>query len=380
MRGIAEVATEQGNEVWMFCPDGRSQKKNVKNNYFIGSRYERFVSSKINYYTGKQGTLNLIGTHQLLRRLDEIKPDIIHLHNLHSNYINWEMLFHYINKNNIKVVWTFHDCLPFTGQCPYFDIVKCDKWKHGCYECPMTHKYPATRWDVSKREYLRKKKLFTSVSDMVIVTPSQWLANLVSESFLKDYPVRVIFNGIDLSDFYPRQSNFREKYNIQTDKFIILGVAFSWGIRKGLDRFEKLAKILDERFQIVLVGIDAGKVESDKILCISKTDNQGQLAEIYSAADVLLNPTREDNFPTVNIEALACGLPVLSYGAGGSAEAFDENSGMIVNDECVLQTLNRLYTKPFDRKKCIARGREFAQEEKFKEYVDLYTEILNRGH
>lgn len=375
MLGIAEVAREKGYNVWTFNPAGKSQKKNITGNYSIGNRYERNISSKICYYIGGNGKFNIIGTKRFLSELDNIKPDIIHFHNLHSNYLNLEMLFHYIKKRRINVVWTLHDCWSFTGHCPYFDIVGCEKWKEECYACPMIHEYPATKWDSSTKEFRRKKELFTNIEDMTIVTPSQWLANLVSESFLKDYPVRVIFNGINLSNFHPRTSNFRARYKIAKDKFIILGVAFSWGTRKGQDRFELLAKKLDNRFQIVLVGIDEKNVNSDNIICIPKTDNQEQLAEIYTAADVFLNPTREDNFPTVNVEALSCGLPVISYGAGGSAEAFDEQSGMIADDENIADVLNRLYDKPIDRENCLLRGREFDERVKFQEYIELYEKI-----
>lgn len=371
MLGIAEIANKEGHEIWTFNPAGRTQKKNIINNYTIGNRYERFISSKINYYTGREGSLNLYGTYKFLAELNEIKPDILHIHNLHSNYINLEMLFEYINKNDIKTVWTLHDCLPFTGHCPYFDIVECEKWKNGCYSCPMVHEYPETRWDNSEKEYGRKKNLFTSVSDMTIVTPSNWLADLVKQSFLKVYPVKIIFNGIDMNVFKPRNSDFRRKNKLEK-KFIILGVAFSWGYRKGLDRFEKLAELIDNRFQIVLVGIDKESVKSKKIMCIKRTDNQKQLSEIYSASDVLLNPTREDNFPTVNIEAMACGTPVLSYGAGGSAEAFDEKSGAVVSDDTIITTLERLYEKNFDKNDCTRRGNEFDQNRKFKEYLELY--------
>lgn len=376
MLGIAQTAREQGHEVWTFGPAGGTQKKGIPGHDFIGNRYERHISNWLNYYTGKQSGLNIVGTYLFLKKLDKIKPDVIHLHNLHSNYINWEMLFHYIVRHEIKVVWTLHDCLPFTGRCPYFDIVQCEKWKTLCHDCPMVHEYPATKWDTSEKEYRRKKKLFTSVQNMIIVTPSKWLKELVEQSFLKEYPVKLIYNGIDLKKFYPHASKFREQYGLE-DKFIVLGVAFSWGIRKGQDRFELIAEELDERFKMVLVGIEGKNIKSNKILCISRTDNQEQLAEIYSSANVLLNPTREDNFPTVNVEALACGLPVISYGAGGSAEAFDKESGMVVNDKNVIRALNVLYNTPFDKEKCIYRGSQFEKKEKFKEYVDLYKKLIN---
>lgn len=374
MVGIARVAQASDYNIITYSPNGRSQKRGIEDHYYIGSIIERRLSDKINFYTGNQGSLNFFGTKAFLKELDRFQPDIIHLHNLHSNYINLRLLFNYINKHNISVIWTLHDCWSFTGHCPYFDIVGCNKWKTGCYDCEMYTEYPATKFDNSKEMYNRKKRLFTGVKDMTIVTPSQWLADLVQKSYLGKYPIKVIFNGIDLNKFKPRVSNFRNKYDLE-EKFIILSVAFSWGFRKGQDRIEKLADILDARFQVVMVGITEDKVSSNNVICIPRTDNQEQLAEIYTAADVLLNPTREDNFPTVNIEALACGTPVLSYGAGGSAEAFDEKSGMIVNDDSILEVLDKLYLNNFSSEDCLKRGKQFDQKDKFQEYVKLYDSV-----
>ena len=371
MIGIAHIARASGYNIVTYSPNGRLQKREIEDHYYIGSIIERRLSDTINFYTGNQGLLNYFGTKDFLNELDRFKPNIIHLHNLHSNFINLKLLFNYINKHNICVIWTLHDCWSFTGHCPYFDIVGCDKWQTECYSCKMYTEYPATKFDNSKKMYNQKKKLFTSVKNMTIVTPSQWLADLVQKSYLGKYPIKVIFNGIDLNKFRPRISNFRKKYNLE-EKFIILSVAFSWGFRKGQDRIEKLANALDTKFQIVMVGITENEVNSSNIICISKTDNQEQLAEIYTAADVLLNPTREDNFPTVNIEALACGTPVLSYGAGGSAEAFNEKSGMIVNDDSILDILEKLYHNNFSSEDCLKRGQEFDQKEKFQEYIELY--------
>ena len=377
MLGIAECARNAGHEVYTFNPDGRSMRKNVPGNFAIGNRYERALSSKINYYTGNHGALHFWGTYNFLRELDRIQPDIIHMHNLHCDYINIGMLVSYINKHHVKAVWTLHDCWSFTGHCPYFDIVACDKWKVSCNKCPMYHDYPASKWDNSVSQYKKKKKWFTSIEDLTIVTPSRWLADLVKESYLNKYETKVIYNGLNMTIFKSTESNFREKYHLE-DKFIILGVAFSWGERKGQDRFERLAAILDKRYQIVLVGINKENVSANNIICIPKTNNQVELAEIYTAADVLLNPTREDNFPTVNIEALACGTPVLSYGAGGSAEAFDAQSGMLVSGETVVAVLDKLYSDNFDKSACVERGKEFEQNLKYKEYIDLYLEVYKK--
>lgn len=375
MLNISQYAKDAGYEVYTFSPKSRTQRLNVQNHLFFGGIIERNISNIINTHTGRQGALNYIGTYKFLKQIDRIAPDIIHLHNLHSNYINLKMLFNYIKEKNIAVVWTFHDCWPFTGQCPYFDIVNCNKWKTHCVECSMCREYPVALRDRSYQMYDLKKRLFTSISDLTIVTPSIWLKNLVNDSFFKYYEIRVINNGIDQSIFRPVRSNFRKDYGLD-NKFIILGVSSAWGERKGLDRFIKLSNILDERFKIVLVGIEQSEINAPNILCIKKTLNQNELAMIYTDADVLLNPTREDNFPTVNIEALSCGTPVISYGAGGSAEAFDSKTGSIVTDENIIAKLNELLLKNYSMEDCLETAKKFDEKIAFEKYVDLYDEIL----
>ena len=380
MLNIAETAREHEYEVFTFHPSGRSQRKDIEGDYAFGNRYERIVSSRFNFFTGKQGRGNILGTFGLLRRIRAIEPSIIHLHNLHSDYVNISMLIRYIRKHKIRIVWTLHDCWAFTGRCPYFDILGCNQWKTGCDDCRYPKcEYPTSFMNKSHAMWKTKKKMFTCIPNMTIITPSQWLADLVNESFLKQYPIFVINNGIDLSVFKPTESDFRVIHNISKDTFIILGVAFGWGERKGLDRIIRLSKILDQRYKIVLVGTNE-KIDKElpvNILSIHRTQDQRQLAEIYSAADVFLNPTREDNFPTVNIEALACGTPVLSYGAGGSAEAFDDTCGKIVSDNTIIEVLESLYVKNYDTRACLNRAKKYDLANLFLEYVSLYNSILS---
>lgn len=319
MMNIHKELQKQGFDSYVVWGRGRKSENN----------HEIYLNDKIGVYfhalyarlTGKVGFASKRSTKKLLKRLDEIKPDIIHLHNIHGYYINIELLFNYIRENNIKVIWTLHDCWSFTGQCPYFTFVDCSKWKTQCDKCPMLNEYPKTLKDNSRSNYLKKKKLFTGLN-ITIVTPSEWLSKLVKQSFLKEYPVKVINNGIDLSIFKPIKSDFRKKYNIENKK-IILGVAGVWDRRKGLSDFLELSKHLDnDKYQIVLIGLSKKQLNNlpSNIIGMTRTENQRQLVEIYSASDVLLNPTYEDNYPTVNIEALACGTAVLSYDTGGSIE------------------------------------------------------------
>ena len=272
---------------------------------------------------GKTGFASKHATKKLLKFLDKINPDIVHLHNIHGYYLNIELLFNYLKEKQIRVIWTLHDCWSFTGQCAFFDYVGCDKWQTECKNCPMLSEYPKSFVDSSKWNYQKKKELFTGLN-ITLVTPSKWLASLVKNSYLKVYDVKVINNGIDLNVFKPTPSNFREKYCLK-DKKMILGVAGVWDRRKGLNDFIELSKLLDDNYVIVLVGLNDKQLDllPHNIIGIKRTENQQELAGLYTTADVFFNPTYEDNYPTVNLESLACGTPVITYDTGGSPEFVD---------------------------------------------------------
>lgn len=378
MLGIAEIARADGHKVFVCYPDARdNRKKTVKDQLIIGDRLSRNLHLKCAELTGLNGYFSRLATKKFLKVLDEYKADIIHLHNLHNCYINLPMLFNYIKKNNIPVVWTLHDCWAFTGHCPHFDMIGCDKWKTGCHNCPQYRQYPESCVDRSKKMYKLKREWFTGIENMTIVTPSQWLADLVGQSFLKDYPVKVINNGIDLSVFNPTESNFREKYQIG-DKYIVLGVAFGWGKRKGLDVFIELSKRLPENYQIVLVGTDdnVDKQLPGNIISIHRTQNQKELAEIYTAADVFANPTREEVLGLVNIESLACGTPVVTFKTGGSPECIDETCGSVIEkndiDGMTNEVIRICEKKLYSKEACLKKANSFDMNDRFAEYVNMY--------
>lgn len=378
MLQIADTARRKGHIVITCCPASRdNRKKTVENQWLIGSRFSRNVHLKLFEYTGFNGCFSLMSTFAFLQKVRRFKPDIIHLHNLHNCYINLPLLFKYIKKQKIKTIWTLHDCWSFTGQCPYFDIAKCDKWKTGCHDCPQIHVYPSSKVDRTRTMWKLKRKWFTGVEDMTIVTPSEWLGGLVQQSYLKGYPIKVINNGIDLNVFKPTESDFRQKHHLE-NKYILLGVAFGWGKRKGIDVFIDLAKRLDDRFQIVLVGTNDdidGQLPAN-IISVHKTNNQKELAEIYSVADLFVNPTREENYPTVNMESIACGTPVLTFNTGGSPEIPDDKTGYIVDvdgiDEMEKQIIKICTDNVFSMNDCLKRACSFDKNEKFEEYINLY--------
>lgn len=380
---IAKTAADEGDGVEIFYGYSGHPLDEIKNgNSVIGGKSGKAMHMLLSEMTGLIGCFSFFYTFKILRKLKKFRPDIIHLHNLHGWYINLPLLFGFIKKHNIKTVWTLHDCWAFTGHCPHFDMIGCDKWKTGCYGCPQYKEYPKSLFDNSKYMYRLKKKWFTGVKNMTIVTPSEWMAGLVRESYLKDYPVKVINNGIDLNIFKPIESDFREKYALE-NKYIVLGVAFGWGKRKGLDVFIELAKRLDkEKYKIVLVGTDdnSDKLLPENIISIHRTQNQTELAKIYSAADVFANPTREENYPTVNMESVACGTPVVTFNTGGSPEILDETCGAAVakddNDAMYNEIIRICEAKPYSMEACIKKAKGFDKNEKFGEYIRLY-EVLN---
>ena len=329
---------------------------------------------------GNYGFNSRAATKRMISHLDRLRPDVVHLHNLHGHNADLEMLFRYLKEKRIKVVWTFHDCWTFTGYCPHFTMAGCDKWKTDCEHCPQRRHY-SFFFDRSREMYRRKQELFAGL-DMTIVTPSRWLADLVGQSFLKEYPVEVIHNGIDLSVFRPRENRFREMHGISPDKHVLLGVAFDWGVRKGLDVLLELTRNLDPKaYQLVLVGTneEVDKQLPPNVISVHRTQNQQELAEIYSVADLFLNPTREDNYPTVNMESLACGTPVLTFCTGGSPEMLDETCGAVVPCDDVVAFRNEILRiceqRPYSAEQCMTKAKTFDQCEKYQEYIDLYRRL-----
>ena len=263
-------------------------------------------------------------TKDLIKQIEEFKPDVIHLHNIHGYYVNIEILFNYLKQHpEIKKIWTLHDCWSFTGHCAYYTYAKCDKWQICCNgNCPNKKEYPQTVFSNIKSNFNKKKEIFSNVENMILVTPSKWLKDEVGKSYLKDYPIEVINNGVDINVFKPTPSHIKQQYGIENKK-VILGVASVWDKRKGLDTFIDLSKELDDQYQIVLIGLSKKQIEQlpNNIIGISRTENVQELVKWYSAADVYFNPTLEDNYPTTNLEAIACGTPVVTFNTGGSPES-----------------------------------------------------------
>ncbi len=262
-------------------------------------------------------------TNSFIEWVKRYDPDVIHIHNIHGYYINIKILFEYLKNSGKKIIWTLHDCWAFTGHASYCDAVNCTKWMDGCFHCPNIHEYPSSFIDRSYSNWCNKKKVFQGVPNLTIVTPSQWLAQLVEKSFLNEYPIRIINNGINTEVFQRRQNAIKEEYNL-SEKIVILGVAAIWNKRKGFDDFLKLKSTLDsEKYGFILIGLNQEQLAKlpNGMIGFKRTDSTERLAQFYSAADVFFNPTYEDNYPTTNLEAIACGTPVITYKTGGSPES-----------------------------------------------------------
>lgn len=328
------------------------------------------------------GLSSRMATKRFIKQIESINPQIIHLHNIHGYFLNYKILFDYLLCSGIPVVWTLHDCWSMTGHCSHFVSVNCNKWQTMCHNCQYLNFYPRSIFlDRSKRNYLLKKKCFTSLDNMTIVGVSSWIADYVKMSYLSKYPVKVIHNGIDTNEFKPTESDFRERIKLGSRK-LILGVASTWTDSKGLQEFMKLSR--DGRFCVVLVGVSDSvkKTLPSEIVAISRTENVNQLAEIYSSADVFVNPTYADTFPTVNLEALACGTPVVTYRTGGSPESVDETCGKVV--DCgdynnLVHAIEELTNSGIDYfHSCRNRAVEsFDKTKNYYEYLNIYNELLN---
>lgn len=318
-------------------------------------------------------------THKLVEKIKVLKPDVIQIHNLHGYYLNYPVLFEYLNTTNIPVVMTLHDCWAFTGHCVHFVVAGCEKWKTGCHSCELKNRYPkkSILWDKSKRNYALKQKYLAANPNLHIVAVSEWLGGLVRESFLKNKPIHVFHNGIDLDTYKPYSK-------INDGLFRILAVSNVWHKDKGLYDIYKLRKLLPgEEYTITLVGLSEKQVINlpKGILGITRTSNQQELVEMYSNANVLINPTYADTFPTINLEAMACGTPIVTYRTGGSPESLTEKTGIVVNQGDVIgmaEAIKSLKTKPLSSEECRKHAVEsFDKDRCYVEYVSLYEALLN---
>ena len=383
---IGRVLISEGYE--SLIAYGRSGQPSKSKLIKIGSKYDVLCHGIKTILFDQHAFASKNATLKLIQRIELEKPDVIGLHNLHGYYINIELLFNYLKKSNIPVLFTLFDCWAFTGHCSYFDDINCTKWQTQCYACPKKKRYPSSYFvDNSFSNFQRKKDLFTSLKYMHLLVHSEWLKNLVSQSFFKNIPISKIHSGIDLESFSPQMQKdaVLNKYGLAGKK-IILGVANIWILRKGLSDFLKLNQLIKSDMKIVLVGLTSKQIKHlpENIIGIRRTESINELALLYSVADVFVNPTYLDNFPTTNIEALACGTPVITYNTGGSPEAIDSATGLVVeknNIEALYDAILAVLQngKPFYQNNCRKRAEElFDKNKRYLDYLFLYKQLLGK--
>lgn len=383
MRAIQQKANESGYTTLSIVgrrkvfPDLRSEK--------IGNGFSFWIHVFINTIFDRQGYGSYFATKKMIYRIQQENPDIIHLHNLHGYYINLPILFRYLSKEFTgKVYWTFHDCWPITGHCAYFTAVQCDKWKNGCSKCPNKKVYPISLFfDASNKNYYDKKRMFTQVDQLTIITPSEWMKELVEDSFLNKYPIKVVNNGIDIKAFSYRKpsSAIYDKYGIDKNKKVILGVANVWDARKGITDFFALAKELTEEYQIVLVGVSAGQIRKmpSNIVGIRRTEDINELVMLYSMAQIFMNPSLEESFSLVTIEAMACGTPVIALNTSAVKELVSEENGVVLgrHETCdYMKAINELEGKKLTRKQVAQTVQKYSVERYAQEIMNLYKENI----
>lgn len=389
MQEIGELALQNGWKSYIAYGKGRDGIKPCKSEIIpVGGICSTLWHGVQTRLFDRHGLASTHATHEFVRQIDQINPDIIHIHNIHGYFLNYRVLFDYLSQCGKPVVWTVHDCWLYTGHCYYYSYAGCDKWQTGCGNCPQRKDFPASLvFDRSKRNFEDKKAAFTSMprDKFVIVPVSDWIRTEMSKSFLSEYRFRVIHNGIntDIFNVCPDKEVIG-KYGLK-GKRIFLGVASIWSREKGLDDFMQLSKLLNDDEVIVLVGMkeEEKKKLPRNIIGISRTENIHQLAQLYSVADAFVNPTWQDNYPTVNLEAISCGTPVVTYRTGGSVEAVTDSTGLIVEQGDVKGLLEAVRAicqrgKDFYQKSCRQYAlQNFKKEERYADYFCLYEELMN---
>ena len=374
---ICKVAKKYGWETYTAW--GRFAKPSVSNQIQIGGKIDTYIHYVAHKLLDREGLESKNATKKLIRQIQAIQPDIIHLHNIHDHYINYPLLFDYLAKMGAPIVWTQHDCWTFTGGCMYYDLQNCNKWESGCKDCP---EHRAILGDNTEKHYILKQQLLSRIKCLTYVSVSNWLEDALRKSHQNNRPIQTIHNGIDIDLFRPRESF------VKKNKFVVLGVAAVWCKRKGLDDFIRLRSMLPiDCYEIVLVGLTEKQIKTlpRGINGIVRTTNVQELVQIYSYADVFVNPTYSDNFPTTNLEALACGTPVITYRTGGSPEAVDANTGTViekgdVNALCAMikefQTIDFKSIHTVDCRKRVVEN--FDKEKCFEKYMKLYEILLHK--
>lgn len=366
---------------------GRFANKSTAKLIKVGTKKDFYFHIFKSFVLGQHGLASKEATLVLIESIKNINPDIIHLHNIHGYYLNYEILFEFLKDFKGKIVWTLHDCWSFTGHCTYFSDINCTKWISGCENCPKVKNYPSSLiFDTSKSAYFSKKSNFSNLKNLQIVTVSNWLQSLVSKSFLKDHPVQTIHNGVDLQifDLKERNQNLLNKYHL-SDKFVMLAAATSWSKHKGFDDYLKLASFLAKDEVLILIGLSQEiiKILPLNVIGISKTESQEELADWYNSTHVVLNLSYQETFGMTSVEGFACGKPTIVYNATASPELVSrEELGYIIEPGNVSEVYDAVKKikkngQTFYSKSCRNTALEnYNMDVQYQKYVALYENLI----
>lgn len=381
VKDIADQIKKDGLEP--FCA---YQKTNapVNNGYQIGNKFDWKLHAFFSRILGRQGYYSYFATKKFLKYIDKIKPDVIHLHNLHSNYININLLLKFIAKKDIPTIITFHDCWFFTGKCFHYVDFSCDRYKTGCGKCPKKKAPPKSLiFDFSSQVLKNKIKRLTAIPRLKIIGCSDWICNEAKNSLLKDCDISRIYNGVDINVFCPKNTeNLRNELGA-SDNFLVLGMANKWFLDQNISLIEKVKTLPNTK--LILVGCNENqlrflKENHSEVIGVGFVKDREELARYYSVADVFVNLTFADTLPTVNMESICCGTPVITYDGCGSPELVDKDCGVIVkkgDTDGIINALNNIRETDFSD--CYKIGQEkFDKNKCYKEYIKEYSRLCTR--
>lgn len=362
-------------------------RTNITNSYVIGTVFEKKFHAAMTRLTGKQGYYSLTATNKLVNYINTLKPDIVHLHNLHSNYIHLNTLLSYLAKNNIPTVLTLHDCWFYTGGCFHYTSVNCNKWKSKCGKCPKKKGDSISYlFDSSSQILIDRKKFFGNIKQLYVVGVSQWIENECRESVLKPMLFTHIYNGIDTDFFKPVKSDFRSIYGIE-NQFLILGMANKFFLPINKKSLNTIVDSLQDDEKLIIIGCSAEQIKKlpPAVLGLPYIHDRRKLREVYASCDVFVNCTREESLSLVNIEVQACGTPVVTYSNTGVKETVDGISSYAVengNPEEILKKLRLIRNSDYQKRsqKCIEWVKDnFEIHTNYRKYIELYRMIDSKA-
>lgn len=384
-----EIGQNAINKGWKsYIAIARNSKSSASELMIIGNRVDILWHVFQTRLFDNHGFASIRATENLIKEIIKISPDIIHLHNLHGYYLNIETLMNFLAQSNIPVIWTLHDCWAFTGHCTHFAYVGCEKWKTQCFKCPQKHEYPKSKFkDNSFENYFIKTKLFNSISNLHIVTVSKWLEKIVRQSYLQLNNIRTINNGVDINLFHPKEDTHKTKvkYNLG-DKFVLLAVASAWIEKKGLYEYLKLSRLLKDDEILIMVGQIRDKINlPTNIINIKRIEDLNELADLYSAANVIMNLSFQETFGLTTVEGFSCGTPSIVYNCTASPELIDANSGFVVSPGDFITLRAALETIKFNKKEyysinCRNRAVDlYNKNDRYNEYIAIYEKLLKNS-